>query len=541
MQTNFKTSAFGLARGKEVTSQDAYGVSVYDDIVVGIVCDGVGSARAGKEAAQRTLNYLLNNFKTRPASWSIEKSLERFIHNINTILYEESLMAYERPEMLTTLSVVVIANDRLYGANVGDSPIYLKREGHLQKLSFEHTQSEGSHILTQAIGMEQRVSPYMFENFIRPGDIILLCSDGLSTLLDEEEIAQKIHLGAAYLVKYASKKANDDLPDDTSAVTIETKELDQRIKLKRQDLPIPNTLKEAQNIDGYLLQKPLAQNERTWLATQKGKKYVLKFPPIEASRDNGLLDLFVQEAWNAKRLKAGFFPKAVIPKRRTYRYYVMEYIEGQSLEKRISKHPLHIDQAVSLAKFLLRSSQYLLRYNLVHGDIKPENIILTKRHEKDIYKLVDFGSIVEIFSITSKAGTPSYLAPERFLSEPISESSEIFAIGVTLYKALTGQFPYGEIEPFQKPTFKTAKPPSFYNKKIPPWLDSIVMRAIEPQKSRRYHHYSEMLYDLEHPKKVRPWYDPSASLIEKEPIKVYKTAFLISLGLNFLLMFLLLK
>ncbi len=71
------------------------------------------------------------------------------------------------------------------------------------------------------------------------------------------------------------------------------------------------------DIDGYTLLKPLIQNERTWLVHKKTKDYVVKFAPYEAAEDEVLLDLFVKEAWNAKRLKAAFFPKAVIPKTRT--------------------------------------------------------------------------------------------------------------------------------------------------------------------------------------------------------------------------------
>jgi hypothetical protein len=487
------------------------------------------------------VNYMLFNFKNPPKSWDIEKSILTFIKNINQILYKESIAQYERPEMLTTLAMVVVQGNRLYGANVGDSPIYLLRDNRLQKLSFDHTLEDGSHVLTQAIGLEEEVEPYFFENFIRPKDKILLASDGITTILEQEEIKERLKFDASSLVKFASKKVKDNLPDDASAVIIEIKELDKRIELKRQNLPIPQTLKQNQIIDGYHLLKPLAQNERTWLVEQKGKKYVMKFPPHQAIEDEGLLDLFVKEAWNAKRLKAGFFPKAVIPKNRSMRYYIMEYIEGETLKNRIAKKPLHVDEAIELAKFLLKAANFLLKYNLVHGDIKPDNILIASRNDKEIFKLADFGSIVEIFSITSRAGTPSYLSPERFRGEPISESSEIFAIGVTLYEALTKRYPYGEIEPFQNPTFKKAKPVREYNKAVPQWLESVIMRAIEPDPQRRYAHYSEMDYELNNPQKVKPYFDKNASLIEREPIKVYRAAFLVSLLINFLLFFMLLK
>ncbi|MRI58128.1 MAG: protein kinase [Epsilonproteobacteria bacterium] len=538
---HYKTSAFGLAKGRDLVGDDAYAVRIYDDIVLGIVCDGVGSAEGGQEAAKRVVNYMLANFKNRPKSWDLEKTILAFIKNINEILYKEGLAEYERPELLTTLSMVVIQGNRLYSANVGDSPIYLLRDEKLQKLSFDHLLEEDSNVITQAIGMSEEVEPYFFENFIHPKDKILIASDGLTAVLDEEKIRSKLKFDASSLVKAASKEVQDDLPDDTSAVVIEIKEIDTRTHLKQQNLPIPTKLKEGEVIDGYRLIKPLIQNERTWLVEQKGKKYVMKFPLVEAIEDEAALDNFIKEAWNAKRLKAGFFPKAVIPKNRSRRYYIMEYIEGESLKDRIKKRPLNIDDGIDLAKFLIKASSFLLKYNLVHGDIKPENIIITRRHGKEVYKLVDFGSIVDIFSITSRAGTPSYLAPERFKGEPISEATEIFAIGVTLYEALTKKFPYGEIEPFQNPIFKRAKRVRELNKKVPGWFEAIIMRAIEPQKERRYQHYSEMDFELSNPEKVKPYFDPNASLIEREPIKVYKAAFVISFLLNLLLLFLLLK
>jgi serine/threonine protein phosphatase PrpC len=539
----FKVSSFGLAKGKELVSEDFAGVKVIDDLCIGIVCDGVGSAEAGGKAARRVVNYLMNNFKTRPRSWSIEKSLHHFITNINAILYREGIEEYNRPEYVTTLSIVVIDGHRLYGANVGDSPIFLYRQGHLQQISFDHVSDEPGmeHVITQAIGLSETVDPYFFENNLEIGDTLLLASDGLEKVMEPAEIESKLKFGATSLIKAASRKVDDDLPDDTTAVVIEIQGESTHKTLKNIELPIPKSLKKDQVIDGYRLLKPLIQNERTWLAEKKGVKYVLKFPPLEAIDDEQYLDLFVKEAWNASRLKAGFFPKAVIPKNRTQRYYVMEYLEGVPLKEVIAKKPLPVEDTIQLGKFLLHACSFLLKYDLVHGDIKPENIIVLHRHGKRVYKLVDFGSIVEIFSITSRAGTPSYLAPERFTGEPISEQTEIFAIGVTFYEALTKKFPYGEIEPFQTPTFKTPKAVRAYNKAVPAWLESVVMRAIERDKDRRYEVYTEMEYELTHPEKVKPYYPKDISLFEREPEKVYRVLFIISLVINIFLSLLLVE
>lgn len=329
------------------------------------------------------------------------------------------------------------------------------------------------------------------------------------------------------MVKDASKKMKDNLPDDTTAVVVDILGIDQIQQLKQQDLIIPQRLDAGMIIDSYRLEKSLIQNNRTWLCSNKGKEYVLKFAPIEAIDEVSILDLYVKEAWNAKRLKGGFFPKAVIPKNRTQRYYIMQKLEGVELKEYIKKRKLSVDDGVNLAKSILKMGQYLLKFDLVHGDIKPENIIVIERNGKLTFKIIDFGSMIELYSINSKAGTPSYLAPERFRDASINESSEIFSIGVTLYEVLTQSFPYGEIEPFQTPTFKITQKASYKNENIPEWLSSVILRAIEPDNQRRYQNYSEMLFEINNPLKVKPYFDKSKSLIERSPLLVYRVGFIV--------------
>jgi len=515
-KNNIKTSGFSLAKGKDLTGDDFYDIKTIGNITVAIVCDGVGSADAGAEAALRVTTYLMNNFKIRPKAWSIEKSINSFIHSINSILYQESLISYDSIELVTTLTIIVIEGNKLYGANVGDSRVYLLRNKKLNQLSYDHSmQEEGyENVLTQAIGINKDVNPYYFENILLQNDKILLCSDGLYNILNKESLEKNICFGAHSLVKKASRLVRDDLPDDTTAVVIEILQANEVEILKRQKLHIPEELSHGQNIDGYLLEKSLIHNQRTWLCTKKTKQYVVKFA----------------------RLKVKFFPKAVIPKNRTQRYYVMQLIKGENLNDVIKSKTISTDDAVKLGKILLDMSRYLLKYDLVHGDIKPENIMLEKEDEEIKFKIIDFGNITEIFSTNTKAGTPSFLSPQRFQNEAISESSEIFSIGVTLYLSLTGKYPYGEIEPFQSPTFKEAKKPSIYNKNIPDWLDSVILRSISIDKDLRYSYYSEMIHELKSPQRVKPFFSKETSLLERSPLTFYKGAFIIMTLINLIML-----
>ena len=540
-KNNIKTSGFSLAKRKELTGDDFYEIKQYDDMTIAVLCDGVGSAQEGALAAKRVTLHIINNFKNIPKIWSIEKAIKEFINSINSILYTQSIHEYERPEYITTITVVVIKGNRLYGANAGDSRIYLLRDNKLNQLSYDHNEDGMPNVLSNAIGISPEVQIHYFENNIEKEDKILLCSDGLYSLMSNDTLSKNIPNGAYNIVKKASSLVDDNLPDDTTAVILEVLQIDPVELMKNLNLQIPEKLKKSDIIDGYELTLSLIQNDRTWVCKKNNQEYVIKFAPYEAIDNEEILDLYVKEAWNAKRLKAGFFPKSFIPKNRTARYYLMTKLDGINLKQYLKKRKLSVDEAIILAKTLLSMEEYLLKFNLVHGDIKPENIIVIQRDGKRIFKIIDFGSITEIFSIASKAGTPSYLAPERFNGSAINERTEIFSIGVTLYQSLTGSLPYGEIEPFQNPTFSIPKKPQKLNNNIPAWLESLILRAITAQEDLRYSNYSHMKFELEYPQKVKPFFDKKTPLLKKDPMKFYKFGFYTLLLLNFALLLKILK
>jgi len=236
-----------------------------------------------------------------------------------------------------------------------------------------------------------------------------------------------------------------------------------------------------------------------------------------------------------------FFPRAYVIAGATMRFYAMEFIEAPSLKSFLRSRQLAVDEAIALGKFLLAAAQSLLRFDLVHGDLKPENILVVPGYDAIQFKLVDFGSVTEIFSITSRAGTASYLAPERFSSAPISERTEIYAIGVTLFEALTRAYPFGEIERFQTPRFHAAKRPGKLNANIPPWLESLLLRSLAPEPESRHQNYSEMLFELSHPDKVAPFHPKNTPFAVRDPLRFYQIGFYLLFVIVIVLVFLLLK
>jgi serine/threonine protein kinase len=219
----------------------------------------------------------------------------------------------------------------------------------------------------------------------------------------------------------------------------------------------------------------------------------------------------------------------------------MDYLRAPTLKEVIESGPLAVPEAVGLANFLLQAAQYFHRHDLAHGDIKPENILVEREAGQIRFKLIDFGNVTELFSETSRAGTPSFLAPERFRGAPISERTEVFSIGVTLFLALANKYPYGEIEPFQNPVFRSPLRLTRLDPHIPAWLESVALRAVAAEAQDRYQAYSEMIFDLQNPEQVRPWYRRDTPLLERNPLLFYKAGFFILLLTSLLLLVLLMN
>ena len=540
-----RITSCALGREKDQPSQDACDGRPHHDSVIAVLADGVGRAELGREAAEKTVQNFFSYFKSRPRGWSLRQALEEFAALINRSLHEESMARFERAELLCTAAVVVLAGQRLHGLNVGDSRVYLLRAGSLKQLSVDHaeTQPGFQHVLQRAMGMEAGVAPHFFETTVEVGDIVLLCSDGITNVLTDGQIIGQLaaHSSARTLISHAREHATEETLDDMSAVVIEIEAVDTFNAGGQARLEIPERLEAGQVVDGFTLKQSFKHSDRTWIATRNGGSFVLKFAPLQARDNEAVHSQFVREIWTATRLQADYFARAFVPQGQQLLYYVQEYHAVPTLKHFIAEKPLDVPVAVALAKFLLNASQFLLSHELVHGDLKPENILVFKRNDQLDFKLIDFGSITGEFTVTSRAGTPSYLAPERFNGTPLSERTEVFALGVTVYEALTGAFPYGEIEPFQTPVFPTPQAPTKLNQNIPPWLEAILLRAVTADPEARYQNYSEMKYDLEHPQTVRPFYRKNARLIERNPLLFFKIGFFVLFLINVVLLMLLLN
>lgn len=536
---SLKVTTFSLPGAGRDHSDDACEYRHCAEVLVAAMADGMGSARAGGEAAARATRRLVDNFEARPDGWSIDRALGEFTTQINRQLCAEALHRYGAEGALAcTLAAVALCGDMLWGVNLGDTEVFLWREGRIRRLSERHTleKPEQSHVLTRALGLEPAVAPHIFSWRLAAGDRVLLCTDGVTGPLTSDQLSTLLgrQLDAATIIGGLDRPA-----DDATALVIDVN-TPAGTPLSSPQLKVPGTLRAGDQWSGHTLQRALDPDARVWLARRlhDGTDRVLKFPPVDARHDERLRSLFSREIALARRLRAPFFPAAEVPEDDPVTCYGMEFITAPTLHECLAEHPLATEEVIALGRFLAAAVQFLLRHDLVHGDIKPENILVRRRGAGAEFTLLDFGSVAPLFGPPSRAGTASYLAPERFTGAPHSERTELFGLGVTLFAAATRAFPYGEIERFQTPRFPPPKLPTRLNPALPGWLESVLLRGVAADPARRYQHYSELAFDLEHPAAVEPFFAPDTPLLERNPLLLWQLIAAALAGLNLLQLFL---
>ncbi len=544
---HLRTTTHSAPGHAERVNEDAALFRSYrDDTALAVVADGVGSARAGGEASRRAVEMLADCFAARTPAWSPRRALSEFVSRINRQLLRESQARYEQAELVTTLTAVVIAGSRAYLACLGDSPVYLHRAGRLSLLSELHLSptpgQEGA--LTQALGLMPEPSPFFHELDLAPGDTLFLCTDGVAVPLGDERLAQLLSRAAAARAIVTAAldpelpvNKERSAPDDATALVLEVTGRDDSAS-PGQTLEIVPSLNTGEVFPDGTLVRPLDDSRRVWLADSAAGQVVLKFPALDSANDDTRTDGFLREAWQAARLDFPGFVRARVPTTPVLRYYVQDYVDAPTLRAVLRDGPLPVERALELGAFLAKAAQHLSRLDLVHGDIKPDNILVLRSPAAPAtapwdFRLIDLGIAAELYSVAPRAGTASYLAPERFANAPLSERTEIYAIGATLYECLTRKLPQGEIERFQTPAFAgPPKPPSTHNPAVPAWLDSVLLRCLAPVSEERYGHYSEFAHELANPLEVKPFHPADAPFLERNPLGFYKTLCVVLLLLN---------
>jgi tetratricopeptide (TPR) repeat protein len=188
-------------------------------------------------------------------------------------------------------------------------------------------------------------------------------------------------------------------------------------------------------------------------------------------------------------------------------YYVMPYEEGQSLRDKLAKEgELPVPEAVRILRDVVDALSHAHKHNVVHRDIKPDNVMLSERHAL----VTDFGVAKAVSEATGAQklttegvalGTPAYMAPEQAAADPhIDHRADIYAVGVIAYELLTGRTPFvgnTQQELLAAHVTQTPDPVTKYRESVPPSLAELVMKCLEKKAADRWQTAEELLPQLE--------------------------------------------
>ncbi len=186
-------------------------------------------------------------------------------------------------------------------------------------------------------------------------------------------------------------------------------------------------------------------------------------------------------------------------------YIVMEFVDGRTLRDLLrDDRRLLPERAAEITDGVLRALDYSHRNGIVHRDIKPGNVMLTRAGD---IKVMDFGiaravsdSQMTMTQTAQVIGTAQYLSPEQARGERVDARSDLYSTGCLLYELLTGRPPFTGDSPVAI-AYQHVKeppiPPSRIDPEVPPWADAIVLKAMEKDPADRYQSAGEMRNDIQ--------------------------------------------
>ncbi len=237
-----------------------------------------------------------------------------------------------------------------------------------------------------------------------------------------------------------------------------------------------------------------------------GRSVAIKFLPSHLASSEENKARFMREAKSAAALNhpniLGIYE---IDEENSSLFLVMEFVDGETLKTYIPKISkgtgLPVEQAIDWIEQISNGLKTAHSINIIHRDIKTENIMITKDGR---LKIMDFGlaklkNQAGLTKTGTSLGTLSYMSPEQSHGVPADNRSDIWSLGVVFYEILTGELPFKsehEAGLFYIIANEAPAAPNMLNKKIPHQIDSIVMKMLEKEPDKRFQNVDELLKAL---------------------------------------------
>ncbi|MCW8931793.1 MAG: bifunctional protein-serine/threonine kinase/phosphatase [Gammaproteobacteria bacterium] len=563
-------------KGIKVDNDDCLGSQVPEGHVLknkGIViaiADGMSSSEAGKEASHACVNGFISDYYSTPDSWTVQNSTQKILSALNNWLYSRGHTDYQSSKgMVTTLTILILKSTTAHIFHIGDSRIYRLRDGELEQLTRDHRVwvSENKNYLNRAMGIDLHLDIDYRKVLLEKDDIFLLSTDGIHDFIttkslkeiltssenhnyNNELLNQKCH-------EIAQQASNNSCDDNLSLQLLKIENLplseeEEEVLQKAHELPFPPPLEPGMFFDGYQILKEIHASNRTQvysaLHQKTNEKVILKTPSVNFEDNEHFIEQFLHEEWAGKRIESPYVLKVITPEQKPRAlYYVTEYLEGITLREWMQQNPLpSIEVVIPIVKQIAHGLRAFHRLEMLHQDLKPENIIISQEGE---VKIIDFGS-VKIAGINEMKnnlndeenilGTVNYSAPEFYLGQSGGERSDLYSLAVITYELLNNSLPFGKNMP-EKANYRQLSQLQYVssihlNPMVPNWMDGAIQKALSLDIKVRHEDVFEFLHDLQHP---NPHFinTTSVPLVERNPMLFWKSISIISMIANLILFY----
>ncbi|MGJ7488136.1 protein kinase domain-containing protein [Variovorax sp. LT2P21] len=514
------------------------------------LADGISSSDVSQVAAQTAVRAFLEDYYATSDAWSVRRAAQRVLAATNAWLHAQNMRGDARFDrdrgQVCTFSALVLKGRDLHLLHVGDARLFRLHAHALEQLSEDHRVrlSSAESYLGRALGTGPNVEIDYRCWAAERGEIYLLATDGAYAHLDAAGVhdalarhADDFDAAAAWLVRQARERGS---LDDATLQLLRIDELPDadapHPQLTRDGLALPPPLAPRMVFEGFTVVRELQISARSHvylaLDTDSQQQVVLKTPSTDLRDDAEALDRFVLEEWVARRIDSPHVLKAWGGDRpRRHLYVAMEYIDGQTLAQWMVDHPRpSLDSVRALVSQLARGLQALHGREMLHQDLRPENVMID-RH--GTVKLIDLGT-VHVAGLAegrhdpqtaAAPGTLQYMAPEYLLGHGGSPRADLFALAAITYQMLSGQLPYGlhaarvrtprDLRGLNYVPLRPLRP------ELPGWLDAVLGKALQPDPAKRQEAVSEFAHDLKSP---GPSFHRSRAvpLVERHPVRFWQ-------------------
>ncbi|MNK50818.1 Serine/threonine-protein kinase StkP [compost metagenome] len=542
--------------GVKPVNQDFHGLCVPGEPLLGAkgiaiaLADGISSSNVSHIASETAVASFLEDYYCTPETWSVKKSAQKVLSAANAWLHSQSRQRHGQDQdrgYVCTLTVMVLKATTAHILHIGDARIYRLRDGALEQLTEDHRVwvAHDKSYLGRALGLSPHLEIDYHTQPVELGDVFLLATDGVYEHLTEQDYRDAVAAhpdtlddAARALVRLALERGSDDNLT-MQIVRIDALPARQASELAQYSgsLPCPPLLDVGQEFEGFRITGELRASSRShvYLARDiaSGDTVVIKIPSLDLRHDPAYLERLLTEEWIARRIDSRHVVRAW-PRTRQRRtlYTVSEYIEGRTLTQWMAANPRpDLEPAIEIIEQIARGLQAFHRLEIVHQDLRPDNIIITP---DGTAKIIDLGS-TRAAGIQEQAqadgepmpvlGTAQYAAPEYFLGEEGTSRSDIYSLAAMLYQMLSGRLPYGAEA--ARARSRAAQMRLNYvsvldrDREIPVWIDSVLSRALHPDPQARTPELSEFTYALRHPADAAGRGE-RLPLLERNPVAFWK-------------------